>query len=909
MPVSGAGVGTASDVVGREGERARIDEFVGGLRAGARSLTIGGEPGIGKTVLWRHAVGRCRDAGYRVLLARPGEDELPLALAGLVDLFEDVGGSADVARAELDQLGRGRAVLEALRRLAETAPTVVAIDDAQWLDPASARALRYAYRRLEAEPVGLLATRRRDSGPDELVEVGAERHEAVELGPVSLGVLRAILGRVVAAISRPTLRRIHELSGGNPLYAVELARALESGSWDGLALPDSLQDAIAHRLDGAPAELQRLLETAAGLGPASVEELRAALPELELDPSLALAEEHGLLLLEDDLTVRFAHPLLGSAVYGNLGPLARRSLHAGLAQRTEDPDGRARHLALSTDGADEAVAQLLEDAAGRAASRGAPDLAAEFERHAVSLTPPEEAAAGRRRALAEMTHLASAGEVGRALVLAEQLIEAMPPGPERAEVLVRYAALEGDDFPRVEALLAEALVEAGEDELLRGRVLDEIGFLRGSLRGDLVTGLDNAREALAIAERLGDRSLELSAAIAVADLEGLMGALRLDVGERALALEQEIGVTFLAGSPRMLFAKQRRQSGDLPGARALFEEIQAELGRTGDERTRPYVLYDLACLDCYSGELASAAALVEAAAQAARDSENTHVGVWALYPRALVAAWLGRADEARAAAREIVAWAEQRGARPVGARARSLLGLLALSEGDSAGAVAELREAVALVDAMGLDNALAIPARPDGVDAFVAAGDAPAARELLTRIERQPCEGVPLLQAIVDRCRGVVLAAEGEPDAAVAPLQRSVAGFDALGFRPDGARAVLALGRALLRAGHRVRAADAFSDALRRFGSMGATLWEARAAEELERAAPGRAKGELTRTEQRVAALVAEGRRNKEIGAELYLSVATVEAHLTRIYRKLEIRSRSELVRLVADGRVTVSEV
>jgi DNA-binding NarL/FixJ family response regulator len=909
MPVSGAGVGTASDVVGRETERARIDDFVAGLRDGARSVTIGGEPGIGKTVLWRHGVGRCREAGYRVLLARPGEDELPLALAGLVDLFEDVDGSTDFTRSELDQLARGRAVLETLRGLARFTPTVVAVDDVQWLDPASARALRYAFRRLDAEPVGLLATRRRGVEPGEPIELATERHEAVELGPVSLGVLRGILSRFVSAISRPTLRRIQEVSGGNPLYAVELARALESGGWDGISLPDSLQDAIVHRLDGAPSGLQPLLEAVAALGPVSVEELRTALPELELDPLLALAEERGLLQLEDDLTVRFAHPLLGSGVYGNLSALARRSLHARLAERAADPDARARHLALCTDRTDEAVAQLLEDAAGRAASRGAPELAAEFERHAARLTPPDDGTAARRRALAEISHLAAAGEVGRALALAEQLIEAMPPGPARAEALVRYAALEGDDFPRVEALLAEALVEAGQDELLRGRVLDEIGFLRGSLRGDLATGLDNAREALAIAERLGDRQLELSAAIAVADIEGLTGALRLDVGRRALELEPEVGVTFLAGSPRMLFAKQLRQSGDLPGARALFEQIQAELGPAGDERTRPYVLYDLACLDCYAGELASAAELVERAAQAARDSENTHVGVWALYPRALVAAWLGRADEARAAAGEIVAWSEQRGARPVGARALSLLGLLALSEGDSARAAAELGEAIALVDAMGLDNALAVPARPDGVDAFVAAGDAPGARELLTRIERQPSEDVPLLEAIVDRCRGVVLAAEGEPDAAVAPLERSVAGFDALGFRPDGARAVLALGRALLRAGHRVRAADAFADALRRFGSMGASLWEARAAEELERAAPGRAKGELTRTEQRVAALVAEGKRNKEIGAELYLSVATVEAHLTRIYRKLEIRSRSELVRLVADGRVTVSEV
>ncbi len=677
----------------------------------------------------------------------------------------------------------------------------------------------------------------------------------------------------------------------------------------GCGSPDSLHAAIAGHLQRAPEALDPLLEAVAAVGPTTVADLRALLPAEDVAALLATAEREALLVVEDDLTVRFAHPLLGSAVYGRMRPLARGALHGELAERTGDPDARARHLALSTHEPDPAIAQLLEDAAGRASSRGALDLAAEFAGHSLRLTPPEAADAARRRALAEIGHLAAAGEVGRALELVDGMIDALPAGPLRVDALVRRAELQGDDFERVEVLLVQALEEAGEDELARGRVLDELGFLRGSFRGDFETGIANAREALEIAERLGDRALELSAAIAVADLEHIAGTPRRDLNERAVALEAEIGCPpFTWGSARVHLAKLLRQLGDLPGSRRLFEELYAEIQRSGDERSRPNALYDLACLECYSGNLAAAEQLARQATEAARDTEDAHVGVWALYPRALVAAWRGDAAETRATTAAILDWATRRGSRPTEARARSLLGLLALSEGATETAVRELGEATRLVEEMGLLNSVTIPARPDAIEALAGAGDVESAEALLARLEAHAA-GVdnPLLHGLVDRSRGIVLAARGEAEAGAAHLGRAADDLGRLGFRPDAARARLALGRALLRAGHRARAADALADARTRFAEMGALLWEARAAEELERAAPGRATGELTRAERRVAALVAEGHRNREIAAALLMSTATVEAHLTRIYRKLEIRSRTELARLVADGRVAVT--
>jgi DNA-binding NarL/FixJ family response regulator len=146
--------------------------------------------------------------------------------------------------------------------------------------------------------------------------------------------------------------------------------------------------------------------------------------------------------------------------------------------------------------------------------------------------------------------------------------------------------------------------------------------------------------------------------------------------------------------------------------------------------------------------------------------------------------------------------------------------------------------------------------------------------------------------------------AAGDPGAAIDPLQRAGATFERLGHRPDAARAVLAQGRALLMAGHRVHAARALTEARGRFAEISAPLWEARAAEQLERAAPGSAGGRLSEAERQVAALAIRGLKNREIAEALFMAVATVEAHLTRLYRKLGIRTRSELARLVAEGQL-----
>lgn len=905
--------GRASELVGRDHELARADAFAESLETGPRALVVRGEPGIGKTALWRHAVARSRAAGFRVQVTRPAEEEMALDLVGLVDLFDGVEFDLAGLRGQDDPFARGRIVLETLRALTDDGPVVVAIDDVQWLDLVSARALRYALRRMDSEPIGVLTTVRpgwHTADPNAPSSgLPWERSDVLDLGPLGLEDLRRVLSDTVASISRPTLRRIHEVSGGNPLYAIELARGLESegaaaaAPGSGVALPDSLQGAIARRLDRLPAELAPLLRTASALGPTSVRELHETLPDPEFDRLLEAAEQSGLVVVEEDLEVRLSHPLVGSAVYGGMSPLERRALHARLADLAGDEDRRARHLALSTDEPDGTIALLLEEAAERARGRGASDLAAEFARHSLRLTPREDQDAGRRRAVAEIVDLAAAGEARRALSLVDGLVAALPAGPTRAEALVQRFYVGDDHLERGDALLERALEDAGDDVLLRGRVLDILGWLRGMFRGDLRGGIARARESVQIAERLGDAGLRMLSVAHLAHMEALAGSPRPDRMAEAVALADEIGGPRLGGGPRAWQAKQLLWAGEIPSARSLFEAVLADDVRSGNELERPYRLYDLALVECAVGSFPAALELVRQGIEAARDADNADAEGWLAYPESLAQAWLGRAEEARSSAHRLLEWGRRRGGLPGTVRARSVLGLLAISQDDAESAVRELIVADDLLEQWGFAHPGAVPVLPDLVEAHARAGDRAAAESVLRRLEVQArALGHDWARAATARSRAALLVATGDPDALIGQAEEAVATFDRLGHRPDAARAVLAHGRALLSAGRRAPAAEVLLEARRRFGEIGAGLWEARAAEELDRAAPGSAGGRPSEVELRVAAMAIQGLKNREIANALFMGVATVEAHLTRLYRKLGIRTRSELARLAAEG-------
>src|SRR6266542_3698399 len=347
-----------NEIVGREEELGSVYAFLDGAVEGAAGFVLEGEPGIGKSTLWLAAVTGARDRGFLVLSSRPAEAERSLAHIGLGDLFEDVlddvlpalsvprRHALEVAllREEalgdpVDQRALAVAVRSVLQLLSERELILIAVDDVQWLDPSSSSALAFALRRLGANSVRLLLARRlgeriQPAGLEQALD--SERVERLSVGPLSVGALhRLLLDRIGIAFARQTLLRIHETSGGNPFFALELARAAALGT-----------------------PSQSLLERAGVAADALVPAVVAHVIE----------RENG--------TIRFTHPLLSSVLYRDLGE-ERQSVHGRIAGIVEDPLLRARHLALATELSDADVAAVLDDAARLAVERGASAVAAE----------------------------------------------------------------------------------------------------------------------------------------------------------------------------------------------------------------------------------------------------------------------------------------------------------------------------------------------------------------------------------------------------------------------------------------------------------------------------------------------------------------------------------------------------
>src|SRR5215210_4823592 len=536
---------------------APVDAPAWGLLAGGlAALVLEGEAGIGKSTLWLAGVEAAERRGLRVLASRPAEAERGLAHAALSDLFEGVFDSVapmlvpprrralevalliEVPDHRLDPRTLAVAVRSALEGLAAEGPVVLAVDDVQWLDPSSAGALAFALRRLEETPVLLLLARRLGAEPSELERaLEPERVERLRVAPLSLGAIQKLLQtRSGRAFARPTLLRIREASGGNPFYALELARALERDvdATEPLRVPETLEGLVRTRLDPLPKETCEALLLVAASGESSTASLRAAgVTEDTLEPALT-AEVIELV----DGAIRFSHPLLASVLYQQVSAGARRSAHELLATVVEDPLARARHLALATELADPGVAAALEEAAGVAMVRGAAIAAAELGEHALRLTPSDAQGDQHRRAIAAArAHLAGAN-VERARALAGDLLARSAPGARRAEILVLLGEAHHGSHIR---WFREALSEAAEEPALQARIQRDLSWEVRFTEG-LAVAEEHARASLALAEELDDDALRAGALAALAAARFHLGdpdALRL--GEESCELVATAG--------------------------------------------------------------------------------------------------------------------------------------------------------------------------------------------------------------------------------------------------------------------------------------------------------------------------------------------------------------------------------
>ena len=452
------------EAIGRGAELAAVDRFLGRAASGMAALVLEGDAGIGKTTVWEAAVDRAREAGFTVLSARPSRPERGLALGGLSDLFAGldvaaIDGLPGPQRQALgiallrvtgdealpDQRAVSLAVAGALRQLSTSAPVLVAIDDAQWLDESTAGILGYALRRLSDRPLGLFAAVRdeRSDGterpaPAILADIPVDVVERIRLGPLPLASLhRLILARLGRSFPRLVLVRIEAASAGNPLYALEIARALGDtvvpvDPHAPLPIAGSLASLMAHRIEVLPEATRDALLLAAAAVEPTPDTLERARPGSIADLRPAAAER----IVELGAVVRFLHPLLAQTVVTEARGEDLRAAHGALARATASPEARALHLGEATEGPDEMVAEALAAAASGARLRGATLDAVALYLEAGRATPEEDAdrRLERRRLAAECLFVDLSEMVQADAVLADAIADAAP-GPARAEAL------------------------------------------------------------------------------------------------------------------------------------------------------------------------------------------------------------------------------------------------------------------------------------------------------------------------------------------------------------------------------------------------------------------------------------------------------------------------------------------
>jgi DNA-binding CsgD family transcriptional regulator len=908
-------------LVGREAELQAVREALA-LRSAPRAVLLEGDAGVGKTALWMAGIGHARELGMRVVTARPAESETALSYAALADLLGPPGVGAaedlpapqrhalDVAllhaapEGPVDPRAVGAGTVAVLRAAAREAPLVLAVDDVQWLDEASARALAFALRRLEDERVLLLATvRDSPGGGPASFDLPEERLLRMRVGPLTVDELQRLLQRRHGErISWPALRRLAEASGGNPYYALELARAALRQAGGArveaeLPLPDSVHAVLQERLRALPSETADALGAIAAMGRATTATAARVVDPSALDPAFT-AE----VVRADGDAIRFEHPLLAEAAYRMLTPSRRRAVHELLADVATDSEERARHLAAGSKAADAGVAAAIARGAEAAAARGAPAAAAELLEASAGVEPDLELAALRRIDAARQHE--AAGDGRRSIAITKSLIEELPPGPVRARALVVSTSNEGP-VERTVAFAKQAAEEAGEDREIEVEALvaETLGL---ALSGRYDDALATAARANDLCPPGSERTLRVKALSAYARLLQLRGeAGAMELLSEAAELEGDDLIPNAYWGPGTLLGRALLNADELDAARPRLEQRHRRAIEVGDDESRAGLCLHLAELEIRAGRLEAATRYAEEGAAIDEASYGDDAQGALTYVRALAAAHQGDVDVARAFGQRSLAQSERQGDVIFALVARATLGFLELSLGDNAAAVewlwpvAERLRTSPEVDP-GLPHAAPIP---DAVEALVAVGRIDDAESVLAvweaageRLRR------PRVQATSARCRALLSAAKGDLGSALEHAEAAAELHRGVQLPFDAARTLIVLGSIQRRTKQKAAARDSLEKAVESLEAMGARPWAERARAELARIGGRSRAGGLTPTEERVAALVAEGRSNKEVAEALFVSVRTVEANLTRIYAKLGIHSRTELASRRGNG-------
>ena len=738
-------------VVGRAVELDSIEAFLGDVLYGPVALLLAGEVGIGKTILWEAGVEEAERRFGRVLTCRGVETEASLSFAALSELLAPVLSDAmpslaaprrralevalSLAEPALlvpDVHVIGLAVLDVLDVLATSGAVVVAIDDLQWVDLASASVLQVALRRLRDEPVGLLATVR--TSPAVATPIELERGfpggwlRRLPIGPLSVGALHHLLrGRVGLDLSRPDLLRVNEATAGNPFFAIELGREL--GRLGTRRLPEerlpvssSLGQLLGARLARLPADVREVLVIAALAARPTVDMVSAAYGERQLAIELL---DHGVREGVVEVTgsrVRFAHPLFASVLHDGATPDKRRELHRTLARLASDVEERARHRARSIVGPDSVVAAELNAAAEHAAARGATATGAELCEYAAELTPSDPPLARQRWLRAARFHRL-AGDAERAGALLTLLLEQVPSGLERSDIVFELAMTVRYDV----RLIDEAVAEAGDDDSRAARILSFGAGLR-LFETHVQAALVDGRGTLETAERVGDPLLIAAAISQVGFAEGYAGEATPGLLERGAELEERLDLSLeWFASPRFALARVLMRFGEMERCRAIFADLESKAIARGDEVSRVPILWASGMLEWLAGRWSVALEHVATAQELTDQMQSTHGQWWVARVRAPLEADVGLVEQARASAGDSLRFAESSGNEFYTVLALGAFGRLEIALGNNEAAGQYLRELPDRLHARGIDDPT-VPVWADTIETMIALGELERAR-------------------------------------------------------------------------------------------------------------------------------------------------------------------------------------
>jgi DNA-binding CsgD family transcriptional regulator len=910
----------SSMLYGRAAEAAVVERLVEDARSShSGALVVRGEPGVGKSALLEHAVER--GEGMRVLRSQGIQAESELPFAGLHELVRPIlDRLPDLPGPQVDALGGalgltasnghdrflvGVGVLGLLAEAAEDAPLLCVVDDAHWLDQGSADALSFVGRRLEAEGIALLFAARQDAsgvfearGLPELRLGGLAGDAAAELLGSGSGVADHVRDRLV------------EVTGGNPLALLESLEALTPDQLAGrAALPDPLpigsnvERRFLERVRALPADAQALLLVAAADDTGDPVTLARAAHVLGLDlAGLEPAEVAGLVRV-DNRRVSFRHPIMRSAVYG-AAPFARRQeAHEALAAACAEvgqTDRRAWHLAAARIMPDAEVASELEQAAERARDRGAHAAAAAALERAAELTAMERDRQRRLLAAADAAWLG--GHPERAVAILERVGSAVSETPLRAEAERLRGTIElrrGSPSQAYEILVGASQLFAEDDPAAATATL-VTAIEAAFVESDPERLIDAGRRASALPAS-GDPGNELCSRVA----SGLSSMLTGDFERGRPLLQEAVVAARSTQDPRQLlfggFAAM--QLGDDATARTLYRQAVAATRELGQLAMLAPALQVLCAVEMLTGRYASTLADASEGLSLARETGQPNVACALLGITAWVEAIQGREHESRAHAAETLEVALTRRLLPPASFAHWALGLIELGAGRGEEALARLAQ---------IQHPLAVLfSSGDYVEAAVRAGDLEAARSRLALLETLARDvGAPWALAAAARCRGLL---DSGPDAE-RHFTEALTLLEAVDRPLERARTELLYGEYLRRVRRRTEARARLRSAYEAFERLGALGWAERAHRELRttgeivRKRDPSALGDLTPQELQIARFVAGGATNKEVAAQLFLSKRTIDYHLRKIFAKLDITSRSDLVRLAAgDGLESAS--